>query len=82
MKDYTIVIAYSSLSIGLFVGLVKWIESISSALQYGETFSFLAQLFLFEILIPIFGFTAWVSSFLILFIVCLPLLGIYKLITR
>ena len=65
--------------IGGIGGLINWINNLATALDYGETVSFVVQLVLFQIFIPINGLIPGICWFVFLFIAGLPFYGIYRL---
>jgi len=80
MKEYAQVIGIIAIVWGFFVGLIKWIEFLANAIDYGETITVILGIIFVELLIPLYGFIAGLSAFAILFIAGLPLYGIYSLI--
>ncbi len=79
MKQYSTIILIISAIYGWIVGLTNWIGNLSDALYYKETLSFVIQFIFWQILIPINGLFAFLVAFVILFIIGLPIYGIYSL---
>lgn len=82
MKDYSTVIFALSFIWGGIMGLITWINVMSDALRYGETGSFVLTFIFGQILIPFYGIVPALSTFVLLFIVGLPIYGIYSLFKK
>lgn len=79
MKEYSGGIMAVAMIIAGFSGFFTWIGYLAEALNYGNTLSFVIMLVFGEFLIPFYSIIPFLVWFAVLFVLGLPIYGLYKL---
>jgi len=82
MKDYALVITYLAMIYGGIIGTIKWISLMAELFDAGEAFWGIIFFIFGQIIIPFNGIIPALLAFVVLFIVGLPIYGIYSLFKK